>query len=256
MLALVMPAYNEAECVEEVIRGWLTILDRVPGKFIVVNDGSRDDTGKILDRLAASEPRLEVVHQANAGHGAAVLNGYRRAVSLGAEWVFQTDSDDQFYPEDFWKLWNEREKAAILIGTRANRADPRGRKMISFTMRWMNVLVFGVYNRDANSPFRLMRGDVLGQILKILPATVFAPNIFLLVIARKARVPILEMGVRHKERQTGVVSILRWKLLKVCLRSAQELLSFRIGLLGQGAELKKLGQMANGPRRQGLKNAG
>jgi hypothetical protein len=58
-------------------------------------------TGEILDRIAKSEPRLNVVYQANTGHGAAVIHAYREALKLGATYVFQTDSDEQFKPMIF-----------------------------------------------------------------------------------------------------------------------------------------------------------
>jgi glycosyltransferase involved in cell wall biosynthesis len=76
-----MPAYNEeatiADAVGEVQRWVLAALPSA--ELIVVNDGSRDDTGKILERLAASEPRLRVVNQKNAGHGAALRTGLELA---------------------------------------------------------------------------------------------------------------------------------------------------------------------------------
>src|SRR5215469_13694921 len=91
-LCLVMPAYNEQGCIEAVVNEWLQELAvAIPsGRYlaIVVNDGSKDGTGGILDNLAAREPKLEVIHQANGGHGAALLRGYREAVDRNAQWVF------------------------------------------------------------------------------------------------------------------------------------------------------------------------
>ena len=77
-LAFVMPAYNEEACIEKVVSAWLgamakTGLANEVCKLVVVNDGSKDRTGEILDRAAAKEPRLQVIHQKNGGHGAALL---------------------------------------------------------------------------------------------------------------------------------------------------------------------------------------
>jgi glycosyltransferase involved in cell wall biosynthesis len=103
-LAIVMPAYNEEECMADVVKIWSDLLDtEFAGentRLIVVNDGSRDNTGKILDEIQPQYPKLIVVHQPNGGHGNAVVHAYRKAVEIGAEYVFQTDSDDQFIPED------------------------------------------------------------------------------------------------------------------------------------------------------------
>lgn len=239
-LAIVMPAYNEADCIEEVVRAWLKVLQRIPGFLLVVNDGSKDRTGEILNRIAATEPCLKVVHQTNAGHGAAVLRAYREALKPGVTYVFQTDSDDQFKPEDFWQLWERREKSPFIIGFRKARSDAFHRLVITRLVVVLNLLVFGVKLKDSNIPFRLMRADFLQALLQMLPAGVFAPNIFLTVLAAKAGSTLFELPISHEERKTGQVSIIRWKLIKICFRCAGELLHFRRLLYMQRSQLDSL----------------
>lgn len=229
-LAIVMPAYNEEACMEEVAKKWLTVFDTIPGELIVVNDGSRDKTGAILDAVAKKDRRLKVVHQKNAGHGAAVRNGYETAIAAGYRWIFQTDSDDQFEPKDFFTLWNMRNEAPFILGLRAHRSDPTARKIISrIAAYWMGVL-FQRVPRDANAPFRLFRADVLAKLLEAIEPQVFAPNLFITITAKFAGVPMREVPVFHRERETGTVSIVRWKLLKVCFRSAGELFRYRMAI--------------------------
>ena len=126
-LAIVMPAYNEEACMADVVKIWSDLLDtEFAGentRLIVVNDGSKDNTGKILDSLKPQYPKLEVVHQANGGHGNAVVHAYRKAVELEAEYIFQTDSDDQFIPEDVKKLWDRRNESNFILGYRQVRHD-------------------------------------------------------------------------------------------------------------------------------------
>lgn len=239
-LCIVMPAYNEEGCIEPVVKNWLTILDQVPGTMIVVNDGSRDKTGEILDKLAIGDKRLKVIHQKNAGHGAAVLNAYRQAMATGSDWVFQTDSDDQFQPLDFPKLWERRATSPFILGYREQRSDAFHRTVISAIMRSLVFLLFGTYTKDANIPYRLIRADFLRGLLRILNADVFAPNIFLTVMAKRAGAELHEIPIQHQERKTGKVSILRWKLLKVCFRSARELVAFRFVLTTRRSELTAL----------------
>src|SRR5580692_3617998 len=104
-LVVVIPVYNEQDCIEEVITSWGNFLKdylkTVSFTIVVVNDGSKDGTPKILDGLSPRLPYLHVVHQKNGGHGNAVLNGYREALKFSPAWVFQVDSDNQFLPEDF-----------------------------------------------------------------------------------------------------------------------------------------------------------
>ncbi len=222
-----MPAYNEAECIEEVVSSWLPVAEKLSGLLVVVNDGSRDETGSILDDLAKSAPALKVFHQKNAGHGAAVLHAYRRALEGNAEYVFQTDSDGQFDPQDFWALWEKRDEYGLLMGIRATRNDPWLRKVISRLARVVTLSLFGSSIADANIPFRLYRADVLKAALAKLPEGVFAPNIFLALIVQKSEVRVCQIPVSHHERASGKTSIVGRGLWKACLRTALELWRFR-----------------------------
>ena len=230
-LCFVMPAYNEQDCIAKVIGEWLAELARcVPsGRYlaIIVNDGSQDRTGEILDTLAARQKNLRVIHQANGGHGAALLRGYREAVEFDAEWVFHVDSDDQFEPSDFRLLWERRSQSRFVTGYRRSRHDALHRLVITRLVRGLNLMMFGYYLKDANIPFRLIHGAYLNRLLSRLPDPVFAPNIFLSLLAARDGQKLLEVPVTHKPRETGAVSIVRWKLIKVCFRSARELFRFR-----------------------------
>lgn len=225
-----MPAYNEEGCIENVCNKWITHLSKiVPDlRMIVVDDGSIDKTGVILSKLAKKEKRLEVIHQLNGGHGKAILAGYKRALSYEPEWIFNVDSDDQFRPEDFKKLWDQRNTADFLLAVRKNRNDPIHRLIISRLVQYLIVLFFGVKVVDSNIPFRLIRASYLKELLTKLPKSVFAPNIFLSLLASRDGKLLDAIPVLHKPRKTGKVSIINWKLIKICIRSGVELMRFRI----------------------------
>lgn len=231
-LVLVMPAYNEEGCIESVVSDWHAELERTvgPGEFrmLIVNDGSRDRTGELLDGLGL--PGLEVVHQANQGHGATVLNGYRHALTLGAEYVFQVDSDNQVSPRDLRLLWERRRESDFILACRAVRHDPRQRLFISRCLAWLIRLLFGRSIADVNVPFRLMRSEYLARLLRGVPPYMVAPNIVLGVLAAVDRQPLLNVPIEHRERQTGEVSIVRWSLVRICLRSAADLVELRLRL--------------------------
>lgn len=237
-----MPAYNEEEVIDLVVEQWTSLLTReFPNdetRLIVVNDGSRDRTGELLDQLKPRYPQLVVVHQKNGGHGNAVVNGYQQAVALNSEYVFQTDSDDQFVTEDFRKLWAKRFDSPFILGYREERYDAFARLIITRILRFSIALIYGTYIMDSNIPFRLIRGTFLRKLLEQLPVpTPFAPNIFLAVMAKKAGYDTFDIPITHKERLTGTVSILRWKLLTVCFQSFKELARFRLDL---GRKVKAL----------------
>lgn len=232
-LVLVMPAYNEEGCIAEVITQWSTQLASMQLKsycLIIVNDGSKDKTGEILDQIKSANSSIIVVHQQNAGHGMALRSAYEKALSLNPEWVFHVDSDDQFVPQDLQSLWAQRHRSNFMLGFRQKRFDATHRLVITRILRLLNLILFGVALRDANIPFRLVRASYLKLLLSIVPATVFAPNIFLSVLAARDGQDLISMPVSHRDRQTGVVSIVRWRLIKACLRCVAELWSFRLNL--------------------------
>ena len=242
-LAIVMPAYNEQDCMAEVVKIWSDLLDSEfaleETRLIVVNDGSKDNTGAILDGLQPLYPKLIVVHQKNGGHGNAVVHAYRKAVELEAEYVFQTDSDDQFIPQDLKLLWEKRHQSAFILGHRQVRHDDPFRLFITRILRYSMFVVYGTFIMDSNIPFRLIKGDFLKKLLSQLPNPVpFAPNIFLAITAKKAGQELFNIPIVHKERATGEVSIRKMKLLKVCWQSFNELLNFRLTLNNNIKNLK------------------
>ena len=159
-LVVVIPAYNEEACIQPVIKNWIdgisTFIPKEHFKILVINDGSRDNTGKILDEMAEEYPNLIAKHQLNGGHGNAVVNGYKMAVELQPEFVFQTDSDDQFIPEDFQKFWLKRNESQFILGHRLVRHDDPFRLIITRILKYALLIIYGTYIDDANIPFRLI----------------------------------------------------------------------------------------------------
>jgi dolichol-phosphate mannosyltransferase len=243
-LVVVIPAYNEEACIHEVVPHWINgIAEVVPlnrFKLLVINDGSRDQTGNILDELACQYPNLIAKHQLNGGHGNAIFNGYKMAVQMNPEFVFQTDSDDQFVPGDFRKFWEKRDQSDFVLGFREVRNDDPFRLLITRILKYSLLVIYGTYIHDANIPFRLIRTTFLTRLLQALPVnTPFAPNIFLSVLAKKSGQKLFDIPVLHKERETGEVSIRHMKLLKVCWQSFIELTQFRVELNRLVRDIKK-----------------
>lgn len=222
-VVVVMPAYNEAGCIEEVAREWTAAV----GRLIVVNDGSRDATGETLDRLAVELPLLRVIHQENAGHGPALLTGYRAALDSGTPWIFQTDSDGQFRAEDFFLLWEKRAQSDFLAGQRLTRHDHPARIWLSGIHAKILRALFGVSLADPNVPYRLMRAEALRSYLARIPEGTFAPNVMLSVLAARDGHELGFVPVSHRARRTGVVSIRGWKTLRIGRLVLGQLLAFR-----------------------------
>ena len=136
----VLPAYNEEANIEGVIAQWHPICEQIKAegneaKLVIANDGSKDNTFAIMQSLQNKYPLLVPLDKTNSGHGATILHLYRYAIEHGADYIFQTDSDGQTLPEEFWQMWNNRHKYDFQIGTRGGRQDGANRVFVTKTLR-------------------------------------------------------------------------------------------------------------------------
>ena len=102
-LYIIIPAYNEQENIKRVINQWYPIVDKLQNdsKLVVIDDGSKDNTLKIIEDEAKNKEHLLAISKPNSGHGASILYGYKYAIKEGADFIFQTDADGQTLPEEF-----------------------------------------------------------------------------------------------------------------------------------------------------------
>src|SRR3954453_20637355 len=124
-LTVVMPVYNEQDAVllalDDVKQN---VLDVIHGsELVAVNDGSKDQSGRLLDEAAKKDVRLRVIHQQNRGHGGALMTALDAA---RGEYVLLVDSDRQISLESFSAAWREIENGRdCVFGVRRRRHDPR-----------------------------------------------------------------------------------------------------------------------------------
>ena len=227
-LTVVVPVYNEEACIGEVLSGWVQELKKLCINFqiIVLNDGSIDQTGKTLARLSVEFPEIIIINKSNSGHGPTILMGYQRA-SQDSPWIFQVDSDNEMGHKSFYKLWNERETHDFLLGRRDQRRQPRSRKIISWTSRSVIRVFYGSRIWDVNSPYRLFRTEVFKDVLSLIPESTFAPNLILSGFCSLKKLRVLELPVSQTDRETGKISIKKWKLLQASIRAFLQTIIFR-----------------------------
>jgi glycosyltransferase involved in cell wall biosynthesis len=210
-LSVVIPVFNEGRTIAGVVQGWASMLDGLglDYELLVYDDGSTDDTRRILDELGPRVLRLTVRTHSNRGHGATVLRGYREA---RGEWVFQADSDGEVAPASFPDLWRERHAHDLVLGIRQRRRAAWDRRLVSWLSRLSLRVLFGVRVGDANVPFRLVRRGHLHALLAELPEDLFAPNVALAGIAARARLRIGEVPVTYVGRREGRSSLAGWRI--------------------------------------------
>ena len=217
----VMPAYNEAENIEETIKQWYPVVEKlseggaVSAKLCIANDGSKDNTFEIMKGLQEKFPLFEPIDKPNSGHGATVLYLYRHAIANEANYIFQTDSDGQTNPDEFWQMWENREKYDFQIGHRLGRQDGGSRVFVTKTLRLVVWLMFHEWVTDANTPFRLMRTDKLQPIMDVIPQDYFLCNVAISAIAVKWNYKIGWYRITFKPRQGGVNSINMKRIFKI-----------------------------------------
>ena len=226
-LAVVMPVYNESECIGDVIESWLQVLSDLTVDFqlIVLNDGSRDNTAEVLDRWA-QHTNITIINKKNSGHGPTILEGYRIAVSH-AQWIFQCDSDDEISAREFLAFWKQCEEFDALIGVRTHREQNISRSLISAFSRMTISLLCGKGVVDVNAPFRLIRANLLEQALSQIPMDTFAPNVIISGAIARSNARIANLPVEHTNRRTGSPSIVSWRLWRAAIRAFWQTLHCR-----------------------------
>lgn len=215
-LYLVMPAYNEAENIEDVVNSWYPLLEgKGEGSRLVVADsGSTDNTHKILMRLMDKYPKLEVLSDTGKQHGPKLMALYSYAIKNGADYIFQTDSDGQTNPAEFGRFWKVRHKYDAIIGKRPVRGDGKSRKFVEKVLCMILLIYFKVSVPDANAPFRLMKAELVDKHIKRLPDEYDLPNVMLTVYFAYFKENIRFVNISFRPRQGGVNSLNIPKIVK------------------------------------------
>jgi cellulose synthase/poly-beta-1,6-N-acetylglucosamine synthase-like glycosyltransferase/4-amino-4-deoxy-L-arabinose transferase-like glycosyltransferase len=226
-LSYVLPAYNEEGNIEHTVRACLAVLDRIcpAAEVIIIDDGSSDRTGLIINELAQRDPRVQPLHQPHQGYGGAVLAGISAA---RGHLVCYMDSDGQFDPVDLEELINAQLESpnAVVLGYRQQRADSPIRLLNAWTWKQTIRMWLGLRGiRDIDCGFKLFPTHVIqASSVSSRGAMVSAD---LLTRLRRMHVKVVQVPVRHRPRRFGQATGAN---LRVILRALAELRSVRRNL--------------------------
>lgn len=170
---VVIPMYNEERGAENCIRNVCAALAAIPvrNQLLVVNDGSSDGTGSILNRLAPEYPNLTVVHhERNLGYGGALRTGTRKAIEAGYDYALFMDSDLTNDPADIVRFVARMQQGFDVI--KASRyavgggmpGVPWKRRAISQAGNAVARVLFGMGLRDCTNGFRAVRTAILARM--------------------------------------------------------------------------------------------
>ncbi|MFA5005036.1 MAG: glycosyltransferase family 2 protein [Candidatus Omnitrophota bacterium] len=196
LLSVIMPVYNEAKTIKQVIDKVLAVP--VEKEIIVVDDSSTDGTGKILRDLRYDNLKV-IHHSSNRGKGAAVLTGIEH---VSGEYVIVQDADFEYDPLDYLKLLEAIKTGAVdlVLGARFT-SGYHGMKIPKVGNRLltglMNIL-FGVRLNDCFTCYKLMRKTDLLSLG--LGSNSFDIEIEILAKAIKKRMRIAEVPVSYSPR--------------------------------------------------------
>lgn len=200
-VSLFYPMYNEVESVEAMTHKAVEVLEVIAADYeiLIIDDGSKDGSADIADRLAAENPRIKVIHhQGNKGYGQALRTGFSHA---SKDIVIYTDCDE---PADLWLIavaLPHMETHDMVIGYRLQRWEGWRRYIYSQIYNFLVRVLFGVKARDINFSFKLIRREKLRK-LHLAAGSVFIDG-ELLAEAARHKLTIHEMPVEYKMRQFG-----------------------------------------------------
>lgn len=166
---VIVPTYNERDNIERLVEAVLEQDDRM--EVLVVDDGSPDGTGEIVDRLAANDSRVHAMHRASKlGLGTAYLAGFAWALERDYEFVFEMDADFSHDPTHLPQFLEAIQNADLVLGSRYRNGRvtvvnwPMGRLMLSYCANIYARTVTGLQLFDGTGGFKCFRRKVLEAI--------------------------------------------------------------------------------------------
>lgn len=217
-LTVFFPAYNDEMSLPGLVDKTMGVLRQNVSDFelIVVNDGSRDGTARVLEELRQKyAPYMCVVtHPDNRGYGGALRSGFAAARK---DFVFYTDGDGQYDPGEIPRLLDlMTDDVGLVNGFKLERQDPWHRILIGSLYNRFARLLFRLSIRDVDCDFRLIRREVLDDIR--LTSTSGAICVELVRSIELSRWRVVEIGVHHYPRLHGRSQFFRVRSLLTSLR--------------------------------------
>jgi dolichol-phosphate mannosyltransferase len=205
---VIIPTYNEMENLPRIVPEVLAQDERL--SVLVVDDNSPDGTGSLADSMAASNPRIHVLHRQNKeGLGKAYLAGFRWALERDYDRVFEMDADFSHNPKYLPELLRASEEADLVLGSRyisgVNVINwPMTRLLLSYYANVYARIVTGLPVRDATGGFKCFRREVLERIdLDRVGSNGYAFQIEMSFRAWKHGFSIREVPIVFVDREQG-----------------------------------------------------
>lgn len=229
---VILPTFNEAGNIESMVESLGPKLTHDDDRILIVDDSSPDGTGRIADRIAAENPKVQVRHRpVKEGLGPAYIEGYRAALAGGADLIVQMDADFSHDPAYLPRLLAASELADLVIGS---RYVPGGgitewgqvRRLLSRGGSLYSRTILRVPIRDLTGGFKCFRREVLEKIdLSEVAASGYSFQVEMTWRVVQAGFSVMEVPITFRERQegsskmtTGIVAEAAWRVPGLRLR--------------------------------------
>jgi len=204
-ISVFFPAYNVEAQIKDTVEKAYQIIPKIAQNYeiIVINDGSRDKTGQILQELSSKFEKLRIItHAANRGYGAALKSGFYNAKY---SWIAFTDGDGQFEISEITNfLKTQKETNADLVIGYYRKRQVSNFKIITSKMWELVVLVlFNLHVRDIDCGFKLISDKVIDSVDRLESERGAFISSELLIKAKKKGFKIIEIPVTHYPRIEG-----------------------------------------------------
>lgn len=209
-LSVVFPAYNDEKTIPLLVEKTVSLLPTLAHTYeiIIVNDGSKDGTQAVCEKLTRKYPFVVLLnHPDNRGYGGALISGFKAATK---EYTFYTDGDGQYNVDELPKLVNRFDSTIDMVtGYKLNREDKWYRKIIGQLYNKIIRLIFPISIRDIDCDFRLIRTHLLQNASLKTYSGAF--DLEFLMELRKQQVRFKEIGVHHYAREYSKSQIFTFK---------------------------------------------
>lgn len=210
-LSIIVPIYNEVNILQKNLTNiYECFNDKYDFEIIVVNDGSTDDSKKILDNLKL--PNLYVINNIkNFGKGYSLVKGISKSIG---DIVLITDSDLSTPINEYFKLQERlKDNVDIIIGSRAMHDSN-----VKIKQNFIRILMGEIFNffvryilnlkyKDTQCGFKIFKGKVIRKIVKISRIMGFCIDVEILFLAKKFNLKVLEIGVVWSNDSTSTVNL-------------------------------------------------
>lgn len=196
--SVVIPLKNEEDNITDLIEELEPVMLRLkkPWELICIDDGSTDNTLKILTGLLSQKPYLRLLaFNKNYGQSSAFDAGFKAAKG---EYVITLDGDRQNDPADIPKLLDAIHYCDLACGARVNRKDPWSKKITSLMANFVRRNICDDDVSDTGCSLKAYRSSALRQIKMYNGMHRFLPALFKIEGLR-----IVEVPVNHRERTKG-----------------------------------------------------